>query len=69
MVDNKSLLDQVKTLISVGDMSYLETLLARHKLASQSHYSKLLQALKEKEDFNLAHQICKAGSLETLSFF
>ena len=69
MVDNKSLLDQVKTLISVGDMSYLETLLARHKLTSQSHYSKLLQTLKDKEDFNLAHQICKTGSLETLNFF
>ena len=69
MVDNKTLLDQVKTLISVGDMSFLESLLTKHMLTSQSHYSKLLQILKDKEDFNLAHQICKAGSLETLQFF
>lgn len=69
MVDNKSLLDQVKTLISVGDVYFLENLLSKHKLTSSSHYSKLLQTLKDKEDFNLAHQICKTGSLETLQFF
>jgi ankyrin repeat protein len=38
-------------------------------MTSQTQVQKLLTTLKLKEDFNLAHRLCKSGSLETLRFF
>ena len=68
-MENKQFLDQVKTLIQVGDISYLDTLLSKNKLTTASHFSKLLTTLQAKEDFNLAHHLCKSGNLDTLNYF
>jgi hypothetical protein len=37
-MDKKEVIDQVKILIQVGDMQYLETLLAKHKITSSGQY-------------------------------
>ncbi len=54
-MDKKEFIDQVKILIQVGDMPYLEFLLAKHKITSPDHYQKLVSTLETKHDFSITH--------------
>lgn len=68
-MDDKSFLDEVKTLISIGDTAYLDRILTSKKISTPAHFKKLLSTLKTKEDFVLAHQLCKSGRIDTLKYF
>lgn len=68
-MDDKSFLDEVKTLISIGDTAYLDRILTSRKISTPSNFKQLLAILKTKEDFVLAHQLCKSGRLDTLKYF
>ncbi len=68
-MDKKEFIDQVKILIQVGDMPFLESLMAKQKFTSPAHYQKLVSTLETKHDFNIPHQLCKSGDLSALTFF
>jgi hypothetical protein len=52
-MESQLFLDQVKNLIQVGDIAYLEAYLTKNKVTSPAQYTKLISTLKTKEDFSL----------------
>ena len=68
-MDDPLFMREVKTLISINDKSYLEKLLNDKKLLSQSALKKLEHVLSTDYDFDVAHSICRQGSIGILEFF
>ncbi|CDW91813.1 UNKNOWN [Stylonychia lemnae] len=67
-MNDQTFLGQVKNLLQIGDVDFLQKLLTTQKITNASQYSQLFAKLKQTFYYDVQHQVCKNGSIEVLQF-